>query len=77
MDTDERPDFRRGGESKPLLKAETEKIIGFAFAALNEIAHRLPERVFENAQTVFKTECYDFKSVFIWVRPWLKLNFGT
>jgi len=31
MDTDERPDLRRGGESKLLLKAETEKIIGDSY----------------------------------------------
>ena len=29
MDTDGGPDLRRGGESKLLLKAEPEKIIGF------------------------------------------------
>jgi hypothetical protein len=31
MDTDERPDLRRGGESKLFLKAETEKVIDFEF----------------------------------------------
>jgi hypothetical protein len=29
MDTDERPDLRRGGESKLLLQVETEKIVEF------------------------------------------------
>ena len=52
MDTDERPDLRRGGESKLLLKAETEKIIGFAFEVLNEIGHGLHEKIYENALTV-------------------------
>ena len=52
MDTDERPDLRRGGESKLLLKAETEKIIGFAFEALNEIGHGLNEKIYENSLTV-------------------------
>jgi len=52
MDTDERPDLRRGGESKLILKAETEKIIGFAFEILNEIGHGLNEKVYENALTV-------------------------
>jgi len=52
MDTDERPDLRRGGESKLLLKAETEQIIGFAFEVLNEIGHGLNEKVYENALTV-------------------------
>jgi GxxExxY protein len=52
MDTDERPDLRRGGESKLLLKAETEKIIGFAFEVLNEIGHGLNEKIYENSLTV-------------------------
>ena len=52
MDTDERPDLRRGGESKLLLKAETEKIIGFAFDVLNEVGHGLNEKIYENSLTV-------------------------
>jgi GxxExxY protein len=52
MDTDERPGLRRGGESKLLLKAETEKIIGFAFEVLNEVGHGLNEKIYENALTV-------------------------
>ncbi len=52
MDTDEKPDLRRGGESKLILKAETEKIIGFAFEVLNEIGHGLNEKIYENALTV-------------------------
>lgn len=52
MDTDERPDLRRGGESKLILKAETEKIIGFAFEVLNEVGHGLLEKVYENSLTV-------------------------
>lgn len=52
MDTDERPDLRRGGESKLILKAETEKVIGFAFEVLNEIGHGLNEKIYENALTV-------------------------
>jgi GxxExxY protein len=52
MDTDERPDLRRGGESKLLLKAETEKIIGFAFEVLNEIGHGLNGKIYENSLTV-------------------------
>jgi len=39
MHTDERPDLRRGGESKLLLKPETERTIGFAFEVLNEVGH--------------------------------------
>jgi GxxExxY protein len=52
MDTDERPDLHRGGESKLLLKAETEKIIGFAFEILNDIGHGLNEKIYENSLTV-------------------------
>ena len=49
MDTDERPDLRCGGKSKLILKAETEKIIGFAFEVLNEIGHGLNEKIYENS----------------------------
>jgi len=52
MDTDERPDLRRGGECNLLLKAETEKIIGFAFEVLNELGHGLSEKVYENSLVV-------------------------
>ena len=52
MDTDERPDLRRGGESKLLLKAATEKIIGFAFEVLNELGHGLNEKIYENSLVV-------------------------
>jgi GxxExxY protein len=52
MDTDEKPDLRRGGESKLLLKAETEKIVGFAFEVLNEVGHGLNEKIYENALVV-------------------------
>lgn len=52
MDTDERPDLRRGGESKLLLKAETERIIGYAFEVLNEVGHGLHEKVYENSLVV-------------------------
>ena len=44
--------MRRGGESKLLLKAETEKIIGFAFEVLNEVGHGLSEKIYENSLTV-------------------------
>jgi GxxExxY protein len=52
MDTDDRPDLRRGGEPPYVLKAETEKIIGFAFEVLNELGHGFHEKVYENALTV-------------------------
>jgi GxxExxY protein len=52
MDTDKRPDLWRGGESKLLLKAETEKIIGFAFEVLNELGHGLNEKIYENSLAV-------------------------
>jgi len=52
MDTDERPDLQRGGQPKLLLKAETEKIIGFAFEVLNEVGHGFHEKIYENALAV-------------------------
>jgi len=52
MDTDEKPDLRRGGESKLLLKAETEKLISFSFKVLNEIGHGLNEKIYENSLVV-------------------------
>jgi GxxExxY protein len=52
MDTDERPDLRRGGEPPYILKAETERIIGFAFEVLNELGHGFHEKIYENALTV-------------------------
>jgi GxxExxY protein len=52
MDTDENSDLRRGGESKLLLKAETEKLIGFSFEVLNEIGHGLNEKIYENSLVV-------------------------
>jgi len=36
-----------------MLKAETEKIIGFGFEVLNEIGHGLHEKIYENALTGF------------------------
>lgn len=52
MDTDIKSDFRRGAESKLFLKAETEKIIGFAFAVSNEVGHGLHEKIYENSLVV-------------------------
>ena len=52
MDTDAVPDLRKGGESKLLLKAEKEKIIGCAFAVLNEVGHGLHEKIYENSLAV-------------------------
>jgi GxxExxY protein len=52
MNTDRRYDLRGEAESKLLLKAETEKIIGFAFVALNEVGHGLNEKIYENSLTV-------------------------
>jgi GxxExxY protein len=52
MDTDERPDLRRGGESKLILKEETQRIIGLSFEVLNEVGHGLHEKIYENALTV-------------------------
>ena len=52
MNTDQRPSLQRGEETKLLLKAETEKILGFAFEVLNEIGHGLNEKIYENSLTV-------------------------
>ena len=52
MDTDEKPDLRRGGKSKLLLEGETEKLIGFSFEVLNEIGHGLSEKIYENSLVV-------------------------
>jgi GxxExxY protein len=52
MDTDELPDLCGSNASKLLLKAETEKIIGFSFDVLNEIGHGLDEKVYENSLVV-------------------------
>ena len=61
MDTDTKPEWRGRGESKLILRAETEQIIGFAFAVLNEIGHGLNEKVYENALTVlFKLNSIPF-----------------
>ena len=56
MDTDEKPDLRRGGELKLLLKAETEKLIGFSFEVLNEVGHGLSEKIYENSLVVLFSE---------------------
>jgi GxxExxY protein len=61
MDTDEKPDLKRGCESKLVLKAETEKLIGFAFEVLNEIGHGLNEKIYENSLVVlFKQNAVAF-----------------
>jgi GxxExxY protein len=61
MDTDERPELSRSRESKLILKAETEKLIGFAFEVLNEIGHGLNEKIYENSLVVlFKQNAIAF-----------------
>jgi GxxExxY protein len=58
----ERPDLRQGGEPKLLFKAETEKVIGFAFDVLNEVGHGFHEKVYENALVVlFKLDRIAFE----------------
>src|SRR5579863_98936 len=52
MYTDERTTLRPAKESKLLLKAEMERIIGFAFEVLNEVGHGLNEKIYENSLTV-------------------------
>ncbi len=61
MNTDERPDLRVGGEPKLLLNGETEKLIGFAFAVLNEVGHGFHEKIYENSLIVlFKLNAIAF-----------------
>ncbi len=52
MDAYEKPDLQRGGEPKLIFKAETGKIIGFAFGVLNEVGHGLNEKIYENSLAV-------------------------
>ena len=52
MDTDERQNLSSSRESKLIFKAETEKLIGFAFEVLNEIGHGLIEKIYENSLVV-------------------------
>ena len=45
MNTDQKHGLQRAEETKLLLKAETEKILGFAFEVLNEVGHGLNEKI--------------------------------
>ena len=45
-------DLQRGSDTKLLYKAETEKIIGFAFTVLKEVGHGFNEKIYENSLTV-------------------------
>jgi hypothetical protein len=52
MSTDGEPDLTHFGNSKLLLKKETEAILGCAFDVLNEVGHGLHEKIYENSLTV-------------------------
>jgi GxxExxY protein len=52
MNTDLGPDLKNPENTRLLLKAETEKILGCAFDVLNEIGHGLHEKIYENGLTV-------------------------
>ena len=52
MNTDAFPDLKRGADSKLILKDETQRIIGHAFAVLNEVGHGLNEKIYENSLPV-------------------------
>jgi len=52
MNTDSKPDLQNLENTRLLLKAETEKIIGCAFDVLNEVGHGLHEKIYENGLTV-------------------------
>ena len=61
MNTDRLPDLHRGVNSKLILREETQRIIGHAFAVLNEVGHGLNEKIYENSLTVaFKQDGVDF-----------------
>src|SRR6266436_4315494 len=52
MNTDIKPDLKHPENTRLILKAETEKIIGCAFEVLNEETHGLHEKIYENGLTV-------------------------
>jgi GxxExxY protein len=52
MKADAEPDLKYTENSKLLLKAETEKILGCAFEVLNEVGHGLHEKIYENGMAV-------------------------
>ncbi len=52
MNTDGKPDLHASGNTKLLLKNETQQIIGCAFEVLNEIGAGLHEKIYENALAV-------------------------
>ena len=52
MNTDGEPDLTHFGNSKLLLKKETEVILGCAFDVLNEVGHGLHEKIYENSLTI-------------------------
>jgi len=52
MNTDIIPDLKHPENTRLLFRAETERIIGCAFEVLNEVGHRLHEKIYENALTV-------------------------
>jgi GxxExxY protein len=61
MNTDNFPDLKRGGESKLILREETQRIIGHAFNVLNEVGHGLNEKIYEISLTVaFKQDAITF-----------------
>jgi GxxExxY protein len=52
MNTDGKIDLRGGGETKLMLKAETDQILGYAFSVANEVGHGLHEKIYETALAV-------------------------
>jgi len=49
MNTDNRVDLANVANTKLLLKAETEKILGRALDVINEVGHGFHEKVYENS----------------------------
>jgi GxxExxY protein len=52
MNTDGGPDLTHATNSRLLLKAETEQILGCAFDVLNEAGHGFHEKIYENSLAV-------------------------
>lgn len=52
MNTDVLPDLSNSPNVSLILKAETERILGCAFAVMNEVGHGLHEKIYENSLAV-------------------------
>jgi GxxExxY protein len=61
MNTDTMPDLKRGDDTRLLLHNETHRILGHAFAVVNEVGHGLHEKIYEVSLAVaFKQDQIPF-----------------